>query len=84
MRVPATGVFTIHGTSRRLTVPLQMRLSKTAIEAVGSITFPWSEFNMTAPSVGGFVNVTNRATMEFDLHLRHAYGTPGMNVVVRG
>jgi hypothetical protein len=35
-----------------------------------SLTFPWSEFNMTAPSVGGFVNVTNKATMEFDLHLQ--------------
>jgi hypothetical protein len=25
---------------------------------------------MTAPSIGGFVNVTNSATMEFDLVLR--------------
>jgi len=39
---------------------------------VGSLTFPWSEFNMTAPSVGGFVTVTGHATMEFDLHLQHA------------
>jgi hypothetical protein len=31
-----------------------------------------SEFNMTAPSVGGFVTVADRATMEFDLHLRRA------------
>jgi hypothetical protein len=46
----------------------ELRVS--AIQAVGSLTFPWSEFNMTAPSVGGFVNVTDRATMEFDLHLQ--------------
>jgi polyisoprenoid-binding protein YceI len=70
--VPVTGVFVIHGTSRRLTIPVQMRLSNSAIDAVGSLTFPWSEFGMTAPSVGGFVNVTSHATMEFDLHLRHA------------
>lgn len=68
----ATGVFDIHGTSRRETVPLQISLSNSTIEAVGSLTFPWKEFNMTAPSVGGFVNVTNKATMEFDLHLRRA------------
>ena len=37
---------------------------------MGAITFPWSEFNMAAPSVAGFVNVTDKATMEFDLHLR--------------
>jgi polyisoprenoid-binding protein YceI len=67
-----TGVFNIHGTARRETVPLEMSLSDSAIEAVGSLTFPWSAFNMTAPSIGGFVNVTNKATMEFDLHLRRA------------
>jgi polyisoprenoid-binding protein YceI len=67
-----TGVFNIHGTSRRETVPVQMRLSNSEIQAVGSLTFPWSEFNMTAPSVGGFVSVTDRATMEFDLRLTRA------------
>jgi hypothetical protein len=70
--VSATGVFTIHGTAKRETVPLQMSVSSSAIEAVGSLTFPWREFNMTAPSVGGFVNVTDKATMEFDLHLARA------------
>ena len=72
VHVLATGVFNIHGTSRRETVPLQMTLSDSAIDAVGSLTFPWSEFNMTSPSVGGFVNVTDHATMEFDLHLQRA------------
>ena len=67
-----SGVFDIHGTSRRETVPVEMRLSNSEIEAVGSLTFPWSAFNMTAPSVGGFVSVTNRATMEFDLRLQRA------------
>jgi polyisoprenoid-binding protein YceI len=67
-----TGVFNIHGTARRETVPLEMRFSNSVIQAVGSLTFPWSEFNMNAPSVGGFVSVTNRATMEFDLRLMRA------------
>jgi polyisoprenoid-binding protein YceI len=71
-RVPVTGIFNLHGTSRRLTVPLQMRVSSSAIAAVGSISFPWSEFSMTAPSVGGFVNVAGTATMEFDLTLKRA------------
>jgi len=26
---------------------------------------------MSAPSIGGFVNVSETATMEFDLHLQH-------------
>ncbi len=67
-----TGVFNIHGTARRETVPLQIQLSGEMIQATGSLTFPWSRFNMTAPSVGGFVNVSGKATMEFDLRLRRS------------
>ena len=67
-----TGVFNIHGTAKTETLPLEMNLSDTTVEAVGSLTFPWGEFNMTAPSIGGFVNVTGKATMEFDLHLQRS------------
>jgi polyisoprenoid-binding protein YceI len=67
-----TGIFNIHGTSKKETVPVEMSLSGSTLEAVGSLTFPWSEFGMTAPSIGGFVNVTEKATMEFDLRLARA------------
>ena len=67
-----TGVFNIHGTSRKETVPAQMKLSDSEIQAAGSLTFPWGAFHMTAPSVGGFVTVTAHATMEFDLKLKRA------------
>jgi polyisoprenoid-binding protein YceI len=70
--VPVTGTFNIHGTSKRETIPVEMSLSGFTFEAVGSLTFPWSEFGMTAPSIGGFVNVTEKATMEFDLRLQRA------------
>jgi polyisoprenoid-binding protein YceI len=66
----ATGALMIHGTTKTVTIPVEMSLSGAEVQAVGSITFPWSEFNMVAPSIGGFVNVTNSATMEFDLVLR--------------
>jgi polyisoprenoid-binding protein YceI len=67
-----TGTFNIHGISKKETLPVEMGLSGSTFEAVGSLTFPWSEFSMTAPSIGGFVNVTEKATMEFDLHLQRA------------
>ena len=70
--VRATGVFDIHGVSKQETLPIEMGASRTAVQAVGSLTFPWSEFGMSAPSVGGFVSVTEHATMEFDLHLQRA------------
>jgi polyisoprenoid-binding protein YceI len=69
VRSPVTGLLTLHGTARAVTIPLQVRLSATRLQAAGSITFPWGEFHMTAPSVGGFVSVTAHATMEFDLQL---------------
>jgi polyisoprenoid-binding protein YceI len=71
-RASVTGVYTIHGTSRRETVPVEFSLSGSTLQAAGSLTFPWSEFGMTAPSLGGFVNVTENATMEFDLRLQRA------------
>jgi polyisoprenoid-binding protein YceI len=67
-----TGVFDIHGVSKRETLPAELSLSGSTLQAVGSLTFPWSEFGMSAPSIGGFVNVTEKATMEFDLRLQRA------------
>jgi polyisoprenoid-binding protein YceI len=71
-RVPVTGVFTIHGVAKRETLPVEFSLAGATLETAGSLTFPWGEFGMTAPSVGGFVNVTGTATMEFDLRLQRA------------
>jgi curli biogenesis system outer membrane secretion channel CsgG len=62
----------IHGVTKQVTIPVQAHLSGAEIEVVGSITFPWSEFGMEAPGIGGFVSVTDRATMEFDLRLHRA------------
>jgi polyisoprenoid-binding protein YceI len=66
------GALTIHGTTKTVAIPVQARLSGSEIEVVGSITFPWGEFNMQAPNVGGFVTVDSTATMEFDLFLKHS------------
>jgi polyisoprenoid-binding protein YceI len=70
--VSVTGTFVIHGTSKKETIPVEMSLSGSMFEAAGSLTFPWSAFGMTAPSIGGFVNVTEKATMEFDLRMQRA------------
>ena len=70
--VSVTGTFNIHGTAKKETLPVEMSLSGSTFQAVGSLTFPWSEFAMSAPSIGGFVNVSETATMEFDLRLQRA------------
>ena len=70
--VSVSGTFNIHGTSKKETLPVEVSLSGSTFQAVGSLTFPWGEFGMSAPSIGGFVNVTEQATMEFDLNLTRA------------
>jgi polyisoprenoid-binding protein YceI len=70
IHVSLTGPLTIHGTTKTETIPVTARLSGSEIEIVGSISFPWGDFNMQAPNVAGFVTVDGTATMEFDLFLK--------------
>jgi polyisoprenoid-binding protein YceI len=67
VNISATGQLTIHGVTQTVTIPMQARLNGTQVEIAGSITFPFSQFGMTPPSIGGFVTVQENATMEFDL-----------------
>lgn len=67
--VSATGQLTIHGVTQTVTIPIDARLNGSQIELAGSITFPFSQFGMTPPSIGGFVTVQDNATMEFQLVL---------------
>jgi polyisoprenoid-binding protein YceI len=69
IHVSANGAMTIHGVTKTVTIPIDGRLSGSQIELVGSISFPFSDFGMTPPSIGGFVTVQNNATMEFQLVL---------------
>jgi polyisoprenoid-binding protein YceI len=69
IHVSATGDLTIHGVTKSVTIPIDARLTGSTIELVGSTTFPFSQFGMTPPSIGGFVTVQNNATMEFQLML---------------
>ena len=72
VQVSAVGDLTIHGTTQRVTIPISAKLSGSQIEAAGAITFPFSQFNMTPPNIGGFVSVQNNATMEFALVFQRA------------
>jgi len=69
IHVSATGDLTIHGVTKSVTIPIDARLSGSKIELVASVMFPFSQFGMTPPSIGGFVSVENNATMEFQLML---------------
>ncbi len=64
-----TGNLTLHGVTKLVTIPLDVQLTGDQGQVVGSLQFPFSDFGMTPPSVGGFVTVENNATLEFKLLL---------------
>ncbi len=70
--VDAVGDLTVHGVTRRVTVPLQVQMNGGRAEVVGALTFPMSDFGITPPNIGGFVTVDPDATLEFRLLLAEA------------
>lgn len=72
--VSLSGDLTIHGVAKAVTIGGQARLNGDRIEIVAALTFPFSDFGMTPPSVGGFVQAQNDATLEILLSLAKAAG----------
>jgi len=69
VKADVTGQLTIHGVTKEVTIPLDVRVTGSQGEVVGSLKFPFSDFGMTPPSIGGFVTVEPDATLEFKLLL---------------
>ena len=72
VKATAEGDLTIHGVTKRVTIPLDVRVTGAKGELVGSLQFPMSDFNITPPSIAGIVSVDSDATLEFKLVLEKA------------
>ena len=70
--VSMTGDLTIHGVTKAVTISGQAQLNGHRIQLAGSLTFPFSDFGMTPPSIAGFVSVQGNATLEVLLSLAKA------------
>lgn len=68
--VNAEGDMTLHGTTKKISMPLQVQRNGDRIRIVGNYEFAWADFGMTAPSVAGFVTVTGNPKLEFDVNLQ--------------
>ncbi len=66
------GDLTLHGVTRRVTIPVEGQLTGDRAEVVGSLQFPMSMFAIDPPNIGGFVTVEPHATLEFKIVLRKA------------
>jgi polyisoprenoid-binding protein YceI len=67
--IPIEGDLNLHGTTKKVSIPLQVRRSGARVELVGNYQFSWADFGMTAPSVQPFVSVTGNPTLEFSLQM---------------
>jgi polyisoprenoid-binding protein YceI len=71
-KVRVTGDLTLHGVTKPVTIELDVQLNESRIEVVGNYKFPFTQFGMTPPSIGGFVSVEPDATLELQLFLNKA------------
>ena len=60
------GDLTLHGVTKSVDIPAKAQLSNGQIQIQGSITFPLSDYSITAPNIGGFiVSIADEGTLEF-------------------
>ena len=64
--VTLVGDLTLHGVTKSVEIPAQVQLADGTIQVAGSLTFPLSDFDITAPNVGGFIiSIADEGTLEF-------------------
>jgi polyisoprenoid-binding protein YceI len=64
--VTLTGDLTVHGVTKSVEIPAQAQLVNGTIQVAGSISFPLSDYSITAPNIGGFiVSIADTGTLEF-------------------
>jgi polyisoprenoid-binding protein YceI len=64
--VTLTGDLTIHGVTKSVSIPAKAQLVDGTISVAGSLSFPLSDYAITAPNIGGFiVSIADTGTLEF-------------------
>jgi len=63
------GDLTLHGVTKTVDIPAKAQLNGSEIQVVGSLSFPFSDYQINAPNIGGFVAVQDQGTLEFQVNL---------------
>jgi len=66
------GDLTLHGVTKTVDIPAKAQLNGNLIQVVGSLSFPFSDYNIVAPNIGNFVAVQDNGTLEFLVNLTKA------------
>jgi polyisoprenoid-binding protein YceI len=63
------GDLTLHGVTKTIDIPAKAQLSGSVIQVAGSYAFPFSDYQINPPNIGGFVAVQDNGTLEFLINL---------------
>jgi polyisoprenoid-binding protein YceI len=66
--VTATGDLTIHGVTKRVSIPLQARLTGGVVTVVGSLPIVFADYSMTPPHSMMVLSVADNGILELQLH----------------
>ena len=72
----AVGTLDMHGVTKSVTFPVTAERTGSAIDVLADIPITFSEWNISNPSIGGFVTTANTGTLEVLLHLTQGPGNP--------
>src|SRR5262249_52612725 len=64
----ATGDLTLHGVTKRVTLPLEGRWDGETVQVVGKIPITFADYGISPPNIGGFVSVADKGRMELELN----------------
>jgi polyisoprenoid-binding protein YceI len=67
IKVEATGDFTLHGVTKRVTVPIEARWDGKDVQIVGNLPIAFGDYNITAPTAPAVASVDDHGEMEFQL-----------------
>jgi polyisoprenoid-binding protein YceI len=70
VRATAVGDFTLHGVTRRVSIPVEGRWDGRDIQVIGNLHIRFADYQMEAPNIAGFVSVKDEGEMEFQIFFR--------------
>jgi polyisoprenoid-binding protein YceI len=66
------GDLTLHGVTKTVDIPTKAQVNGSLIQVLGTLAFPFSDYGINAPNIGGFVAVQDQGTLEFQVNLAKA------------
>jgi len=63
------GDLTLHGVTKTVDIPAKAQVNGGQIQVLGTLSFPFSDYSINAPNIGGFVAVQDHGTLEFQVNL---------------